>query len=106
MNVLSGRWIAILGLFLWTAHAQALVQEMTAEFRPDPSNPMINRFKNTTPESGICPWHIPERCKQLGIFSIRTTEIQFHSTAQSWAITQTRAKARCSRCPPNGVSCW
>ncbi|AKS06147.1 hypothetical protein [Pseudomonas trivialis] len=79
MNVLSGRWVAILGFILWTAHAQAFVQEMTAEFRPDPSNPMINRFKNTTPESGICPWHIPERCKQLGIFSIRTTQIQFSS---------------------------
>nr|WP_314562477.1 hypothetical protein [uncultured Pseudomonas sp.] len=79
MNVLSGRWVLILGFFLWTAHAQAFVQEMTAEFRPDPSNPMINRFKNTTPESGICPWHIPERCKQLGIFSIRTTAIQFNS---------------------------
>lgn len=79
MNVLSGRWVVILGFLLWTAQAQAFVQEMTAEFRPDPSNPMINRFKNTTPESGICPWHIPERCKQLGIFSIRTTAIQFSS---------------------------
>ena len=66
-------------LLLCGAQAQALVQEMTAEFRPDPSNPMVNRFKNTTPESGICPWHIPDRCKQLGIFSIRTNDIQFHS---------------------------
>lgn len=79
MKVLSGRGYVILGFFLWAAQAQAFVQEMTAEFRPDPSNPMVNRFKNTTPESGICPWHIPERCKQLGIFSIRTTAIQFHS---------------------------
>lgn len=79
MTVLP-RWLA-LGLLLWGAHAQALVQEMTAEFRPDPSNPMVNRFKNTTPESGICPWHIPDRCKQLGIFSIRTTAIQFASNA-------------------------
>lgn len=79
MNVLSGRGVLILGLFLWTAHAQAFVQEMTAEFRPDPSNPMINLFKNTTPESGICPWHIPQLCKQLGIFSIRTDAIQFNS---------------------------
>lgn len=77
MNVLRN-WMAV-GLLLWAAQTQALVQEITAQFRPDPSNAMVNRFKNTTPESGICPWHIPERCKQLGIFSIRTTDVQFHS---------------------------
>ncbi|MGB3122357.1 MAG: hypothetical protein WBB95_00940 [Pseudomonas sp.] len=59
--------------------AIAAVQNISAEFRPDPSNPMINKFKNTTPESGICPWHIPDICKQLGIFSIRTTDIQFNA---------------------------
>ncbi|MGY1880348.1 hypothetical protein [Pseudomonas reactans] len=71
----------VMGLWacLTAGAAQALVQEITAQFRPAPSNPMVNRFKNTTPESGICPWHIPERCKQLGIFSIRTTAIQFNS---------------------------
>lgn len=79
MKVLSGRGCVILGFFLWALQAQAFVQEITAEFRPDPSNPMVNRFKNTTPESGICPGHIPERCKQLGIFSIRTDAIQFNS---------------------------
>ena len=69
------------GLLLPALGANAFVQEITAEFRPDPSNPMINTFKNTTPESGMCPWHIPERCKQLGIFSIRTQAIQFSSNA-------------------------
>lgn len=78
MNVVR-RLLTALAVLLCTAQAQAFVQEMTAEFRPDPSNPMVNRFKNTTPESGICPWHIPERCKQLGIFSIRTHQIQFSS---------------------------
>ncbi|WP_330213521.1 hypothetical protein [Pseudomonas sp. Z18(2022)] len=52
--------------------AQALVQDITAEFVPDPTNPMKNEFRNTTPESGVCPWHIPARCKQLNIFTIRT----------------------------------
>ena len=81
MSALRVRWCVALLLSLCMAPAQALVQEMTAEFRPDPSTPMVNTFKNTTPESGICPWHIPERCKQLGIFSIRTTDIQFVSNA-------------------------
>lgn len=61
------------------AAAQALTQDITAHFRPDPSNALANKFVNTTPESGICPWHIPERCKALGIFSIRTDDMQFLS---------------------------
>ncbi|SEN14703.1 hypothetical protein SAMN04487857_110190 [Pseudomonas sp. ok272] len=46
-------------------------EEITARFRPDPSNPLVNRFENTTPISSICAAHIPARCKQLGIFSLR-----------------------------------
>lgn len=66
-----GSLVAI-GWLMWAGSAQALIQDITAVFRPDPSNPMMNQFKNTTPESGICPWHIPARCKALGIFTIRT----------------------------------
>lgn len=55
--------------------AQALVQDISAAFRPDPSNPMVNEFVNTTPESGVCPGHIPTVCKALGIFSIRTNSL-------------------------------
>lgn len=61
--------------------AQALVQDITATFRPDPSNPMSNEFVNTTPESGICPWHIPARCKAMGIFTIRTNHMQARNIA-------------------------
>ncbi len=61
------------------ATADAAVQNITAVFRPDPSNPLINKFTNTTPESGVCPGHIPQRCKDLGIFSIRTADIIFDS---------------------------
>lgn len=57
--------------------ASALEQNITAEFRPAPSNPMLNKFVNTTPESGICPWHIPAQCKALEIFTIRTNELTF-----------------------------
>lgn len=62
---------------LWGAafSAGAAIQELTAKFSPDPQNPLNNKFINTTPESGICPWHIPAVCKQLGIFSIRTNDI-------------------------------
>lgn len=48
-------------------------EEITARFRPDPANPLVNRFENTTPISSICAAHIPARCKQLGIFSLRDT---------------------------------
>lgn len=61
--------------------AEAVIQEISAKFRPDPSSPLIDKFVNTTPESGICPWHIPERCKALGIFSIRTNDIRVSSIA-------------------------
>lgn len=56
---------------LFAQPAQALTQDITAVFTPDPANPLKNEFVNTTPESGMCPWHMPARCKQLNIFSIR-----------------------------------
>lgn len=48
-------------------------EDITARFRPDPGNPMVNRFENTTPISSICAAHIPARCKALNIFSLRDT---------------------------------
>ncbi|WP_460131256.1 hypothetical protein [Pseudomonas sp. S1_E04] len=68
-------------LCLATHFASAAVQDITAEFRPDPTNPMVNKFTNTTPQSGVCPGHMPARCEALGIFSIRTTDITFAATA-------------------------
>lgn len=61
------------------APAYGFVQEITAEFRPDPSNPRSDKFKNTTPGNGFCESFIPEQCEQWGIFSIRTFEVQFRS---------------------------
>jgi hypothetical protein len=59
--------------------AYGFVQEITAEFRPDPANPLYNKFKNTTPGNGFCEAFIPQRCEQLGIFSIRTFDVQFNN---------------------------
>ncbi|ROM57794.1 hypothetical protein BK648_03230 [Pseudomonas poae] len=79
MKEMKYAWaIGALALMLpMTAHA--LTQEITALFRPDSSNPSDNKFVNTTPESGVCPIYMPQRCKDLGIFSIRTSGIQFNS---------------------------
>ncbi|MEB0044984.1 MULTISPECIES: hypothetical protein [unclassified Pseudomonas] len=70
LNVLGA--VAGMLLSVLAGPAVALTQDITAVFTPDPANPLRNEFVNTTPESGICPWHIPARCKQLNIFTIRT----------------------------------
>lgn len=63
----SKYWLA-LGCVLWAGSAMALVQELTAVFRPDPVKPDHNQFVNTTPVSGYCAtW--PDQCR--GRFSIR-----------------------------------
>lgn len=63
-----------------SAPANALVQNITAVFKPDPASPHLNKFTNTTPETGVCPWHMPARCKQLGIFTIRTNDFFARAT--------------------------
>lgn len=72
-------------LALWATlaagNAQALTEEITAVFRPDPGNPMINKFVNTTPQSGICPGHIPVYCAANGLFTIRTTALRATANA-------------------------
>ena len=59
--------------------AWAFVEEITAVFRPDPADPMRNKFINTTPQSGLCPWHVPAICQALNIFSIRNTSFSARS---------------------------
>ncbi|HWT69197.1 MAG TPA: hypothetical protein VN214_08815 [Pseudomonas sp.] len=68
-----GAWHLLSGtiLLLCSSGASALVQDITARFVPDPSNPLNNEFVNTTPESGVCVGHIPALCKQMKIFTIR-----------------------------------
>ncbi|EZP62578.1 hypothetical protein BW43_05607 [Pseudomonas sp. RIT357] len=65
---------------LFAEPASALSQNITAVFRPDPANPMKNDFVNTTPVTGICAGHMPVRCKQMGIFTIRIDDA-FRATA-------------------------
>lgn len=60
--------------------AEAVVQEISAKFVPDPANPLVNKFVNTTPESGVCPTWIPTRCRSLGIFSLRVPGLRFDSS--------------------------
>jgi hypothetical protein len=64
-----------------TGTAQALSQDITAEFIPDPANPTKNEFRNTTPVTGICAGHMPIRCQQMGIFTIRTSNFAANANA-------------------------
>ncbi|ROM72435.1 hypothetical protein BK654_27325 [Pseudomonas brassicacearum] len=50
--------------------ANALTQNISALFRPDPAKPMENKFTNTTPVSGYCA-QFPRECEIAGMFSIR-----------------------------------
>ncbi|WP_411381001.1 hypothetical protein [Pseudomonas sp. MPB26] len=56
---------------LWLASAQAYAgfAEIQAQFRPDPANPTLNQFKNTTPSSGYCDW-FSAFCSSRGLFSL------------------------------------
>ncbi|RON09421.1 hypothetical protein BK659_10865 [Pseudomonas brassicacearum] len=64
-----------LGLFIRPVGAE--VVQITAEFKPDPSRPNVNEFKNTTPNSGHCTRH-EAQCKRWQIFSIGTL-IELHA---------------------------
>lgn len=61
----------VLLVLFGTASFQVLAAaiDVTAKFTPDPGNPRINKFVNTTPVSGYCvKW--PGDCSRLGLFSI------------------------------------
>ena len=77
-----GPWALALGVGWVSLPVQALEQNISAVFRPDPTNPMVNKFQNTTPHRGICAWHVPALCESLNTFSIRTDELMFNSIAQ------------------------
>ncbi len=70
------RGALVLGMGVISLPAQAFVEEITAVFRPDPTNPMSNKFKNTTLQSGLCPWHVPAKCEAVNTFSIRNTQFR------------------------------
>lgn len=62
-------FFAALTLALFCSSASAGFTEVRAEFRPDPANPMLNRFKNVTPSTGYCE-HFFAFCKPRGLFSL------------------------------------
>ncbi|MGX1176655.1 hypothetical protein [Pseudomonas sp. R151218B TE3479] len=57
-------------LFACVPVANALSQDVSAVFRPDPSKPQENTFLNTTPVSGYCA-QFPAECRTTKMFSIR-----------------------------------
>lgn len=65
---LLGGCLAILVGFS-TPQAQAATVEISARFSPDPNNPQVNTFINTTPNSGLCNT-FAYICRPLGLFSI------------------------------------
>lgn len=71
-----------------TTSVLADVVEINAEFTPDPSNPGLNSFKNTTPASGYCA-QFPTYCNQRKLFSIES-----NITAQSEAPIQANHSLR------------
>lgn len=59
--------------------ANAIVKDVSATFRPDPTKPHENKFKNTTPNEGYC-LRYPIGCEQQNIFSLQLP-IKFNSNA-------------------------
>jgi hypothetical protein len=57
-------------LFASMPMANALTQDISAVFRPDPSKPQETGFLNTTPMSGYCA-EAPSQCQAWKMFSIR-----------------------------------
>lgn len=72
-----GVWIL---LMVWWLMPQALAQDVsiTALFKPDPTQPHLNQFKNTTPPSGYCERY-PGQCVENQTFSLQVP-IQFESS--------------------------
>ena len=69
LTSLLGGLLALLTGFLASA-AQGATVEISAVFSPDPANPHVNEFKNTTPSSGLCNT-FPAFCRTRGLYSIR-----------------------------------
>lgn len=63
------RFVISMVLLLMVSPVYAGNAEIRAEFRPDPSNPLVNRFKNVTPSSGYCE-HFIGFCEPRGLFSL------------------------------------
>lgn len=68
MNTMIKATCALALTSLFATQANAVTLDITANFRPDPSNPARNEFVNTTPPGGYCGDH-PSYCEN-GVFSV------------------------------------
>ncbi|WP_236707818.1 hypothetical protein [Pseudomonas sp. Leaf48] len=75
---LTGLSLAALGL-CGSLSAGAASTEITAVFKPDPANPMQNRFVNTTPNSQFCH-HFVVLCKPRNMFSLIVQGVPYEQT--------------------------
>ncbi|MNK85519.1 hypothetical protein D3C87_1054030 [compost metagenome] len=77
MNVLHGMKKAMSYCILFSAFsvaplfAGAASMDIQAKFSPDPANPLVNKFINTTPPSGFCAEQYTV-CDYYNFFSLRT----------------------------------
>jgi hypothetical protein len=55
---------------LLVAVSEAAVLDIEAKFSPDPANPLVNKFINTTKFTGFC--EMTHQCEWLGLSSFRT----------------------------------
>ncbi|WP_347901808.1 hypothetical protein [Pseudomonas purpurea] len=72
---------------LFADPVRAVTYDITAVFRPDPTNPQVNKFTNTTPISSVCKSHIQLQCERLGIFSLRDESFRALANAPMPALT-------------------
>ncbi|WP_332847422.1 hypothetical protein [Pseudomonas lactucae] len=63
------RWYVYGLLWVFSLPSYGASVEVTARFRPDAANPMLNRFENTTPNRGTCAEN-PAYCNSLGLQSL------------------------------------
>lgn len=73
------KWLGTLAM-LSSMGAQAITQEIRAEFRPDNAQPHRNVFVNKTPVSGYCV-SFPVDCQAAKMFSIRLP-LRFNSIGE------------------------
>ena len=71
--------------------------DISAVFRPDPANPLQNRFINVTPVSGHCELQ-PAFCQERGLFSL-LTPIGFQSIGEIQAEHADQRKGAMFRVP-------
>ncbi|KAF1030676.1 MAG: hypothetical protein GAK37_01192 [Pseudomonas sp.] len=68
-SLLKPKAVLLLSALAVSPLGVAADMSITAKFTPDPTNPTLNKFLNTTPVSGYCR-SLPAECQALGMFSL------------------------------------